>query len=87
MQLLDGNVQRFRGRLVFKAHRLCASLNSRLGSNTEEAKRPDRGQLGHPNRYVPDMYRGTLLMRKYSLNLPSFFTENSLEGRLLGSHD
>jgi len=29
-------VQRFRGRLVFKAHRLCVSLNSRLESNKEE---------------------------------------------------
>ena len=87
MQLLHGNVQRFRGRLVFKAHRLCASLNSRLGSNTEEEKRPDRGQLGHLSTYVPDMYRGTLLMKKYSPDLPLFFTENSLEGRLLGSHD
>ena len=32
------NVQRFRGGLVFKAHRLCVSLNSRLESNTEEKK-------------------------------------------------
>jgi len=31
-------VQRFRGGLVFKAHRLCVSLNSRLESNTEEEK-------------------------------------------------
>jgi len=30
------NVQRFRGGLVFKAHRLCVSLNARLGSNKEE---------------------------------------------------
>jgi len=30
------HVQRFRGGLVFKAHRLCVSLNSRLGSNKEE---------------------------------------------------
>ena len=33
-QLLHRNVQRFRGGLVFKAHRLCVSLNSRL--NEEE---------------------------------------------------
>jgi len=26
-------------RLVFKAHRLCVSLNSRLGSNAEEEKK------------------------------------------------
>ena len=30
------NVQRFRGGLVFKAHRLCVALNSRLESNKEE---------------------------------------------------
>ena len=29
-------MQRFRGRLVFMAHRLCVSLNSRLESNKEE---------------------------------------------------
>ena len=34
--LLYRNVQRFRGGLVFKAHRLCVSLNSRLESNKEE---------------------------------------------------
>ena len=35
-QLLHINVQRFRGGLVFKAHRICVSLNSRLESNKEE---------------------------------------------------
>jgi len=30
------NVQRFRSGLVFKSHRLCVSLNSRLESNEEE---------------------------------------------------
>ena len=34
--LLHRNVQRFRGGLVFKAHRRCVSLNSRLESNKEE---------------------------------------------------
>ena len=33
---LHRNVQRFRGGLVFKAHRLCVSLNARLEGNTEE---------------------------------------------------
>ena len=37
-QLLYRNVQRFRGGLAFKAHRLCASHNSRLESNKEEEK-------------------------------------------------
>ena len=31
-----GNVQRFRGGLACKAHRLCVSLNSRLERNEEE---------------------------------------------------
>jgi len=34
--VLHRNVQRFRGGLVFKARRLCVSLNSRLESNKEE---------------------------------------------------
>ena len=33
------NVLWFRGGLVFKAHRLCVPLNSRLESNKEEKKR------------------------------------------------
>ena len=33
------NVQRFRGGFVFKAHRLCVSLNSRLESNKEKRER------------------------------------------------
>jgi len=36
LQVLHRNVQRFRGRLVFKAHRRCVSLNSRLERNTGE---------------------------------------------------
>ena len=36
-QLLHRNVQRFRGGLVFKAHK-CVSLNCRLDSNKEEEK-------------------------------------------------
>ena len=35
-QLLYINMQRFRGGLVFKAHRLCVSLNSRLESKHED---------------------------------------------------
>ena len=37
-QLLHINVRRFRGGLVFKAHRLCVSLSSRIESNNEEEK-------------------------------------------------
>jgi len=36
--VLHRNVLRFRGRLVFKAHRLRVSLNSRRKSNKEEEK-------------------------------------------------
>jgi len=35
-RILHINVQRFRGGLVFKAHRLCVSFNFRLESNKEE---------------------------------------------------
>ena len=38
LTILYRNVQRFRGGLVFKAHRLCVSLNSRRESNKEEEK-------------------------------------------------
>jgi hypothetical protein len=40
--LLHRNVQRFRGGLVFKAHRLCASIRSRPESNKEEERGPLR---------------------------------------------
>ena len=43
VQFENRNVQRFRGGLVFKAHRLCVSLNSRLGSNKEEEEGSGRG--------------------------------------------
>jgi len=44
------NVQRFQGGLVFKAHRLCVSLISRLESNKEEAEggSPGRTEIGLP---------------------------------------
>ena len=37
-QFLHINVQRFEGGLVFRFHRLCVSLNSRLESNKEDEK-------------------------------------------------
>ena len=37
-----GYVQRFRGGLVSKAHRLCVSLNSRLESKKEEEEKDNR---------------------------------------------
>ena len=48
VQLLHRNVQRFRGGLVFKAHRLCVSLNSRLGCNKEEDEAVGGGRLRRP---------------------------------------
>ena len=41
VQLLHRNVQWFRGGLVFKAHRLCVSLYSRLESTKEEEQQED----------------------------------------------
>ena len=37
--LVGRNVQRFRGGLAFKAHRLCVSLNSRLENNKKKQRR------------------------------------------------
>ena len=50
-QVLHRNVKRFRGGLVFKAHILCPSLNSRLESNKEEEEesKSDWGR-GGPRR-------------------------------------
>ena len=39
------NVQRFRGRLVLKAHRLRVSLNSRLDSNEEEEEKDNQNSI------------------------------------------
>ena len=39
------NADRVRGGLVFKAHRLCVSLNSRLESNKEEEEEEEEGTL------------------------------------------
>ena len=46
-QLLERNVKRLRGALVFKAHRLCVSPNSRLESNKDEEEKqdPTRNQI------------------------------------------
>jgi hypothetical protein len=60
------NVQRLRGGLVFKAHRLCVSLNSRLESNEEEKKVP-RGTL--QTRRSADL-RGTPLQQACGSGVP-----------------
>jgi len=43
-QLLHRNFQRFRCGLVFKAHRLCVSLNSRLESKERETRQVEVGE-------------------------------------------
>ena len=59
-RLLRRNVNRFRGGLVLKAHRLCVSHNSRLESNKEEERTSKTSRSGsaaeavlHPKLYVP----------------------------------
>ena len=52
---LDRNVQRFRGGLVFKAYRLCVSLNSRLESNKEE----EEGSVLEPSLSLAEEIRYT----------------------------
>ena len=62
------NVQRFRGGLVFKAHGLCVSLNSRLESNKDEEEEEEDGSAlarqQTPSGWVPIApYRGTSRIR------------------------
>jgi len=54
-QLLHRTMQWFRDGLVFKAHRLCVSLISRLESNKEEERRSP------PHAAPPRSYRGDRL--------------------------
>ena len=46
-------MQRFRCGLVFKAHRLCASLNSRLVSNKEEGEKTSASSGSTPSASCP----------------------------------
>ena len=48
-QACPRNVQRFRGGLVFQAHRLCVSLNSRLDSNTEKEEEEGTSPCSSPS--------------------------------------
>jgi len=45
-------VQQFRGGLVFKAQRLCVSLNSRLEGNNEEEEEKVRQEVAKPDRFL-----------------------------------
>ena len=67
------NVQRFRGGLVFKAHRLSVSLNSRLESNKEEEKKypyaplsssPHQQDWRSAPRVLRELVRGYLAHKK-----------------------
>jgi len=68
------NVQRLRGGLVFKAHRLCVSRNSRLESNKEEAaekswsERSSSKKLQIEQKYSPNLFAHPAGWSK--LNLP-----------------
>ena len=56
MQLLSKNVERFRGGIIFKAHRLGKgeiSLNSRLERNTETEEERN-ADVSHPAEIVPE---------------------------------
>ena len=57
--LLDRNVQRFRGGLEFKEHRLCVSLNSRLEGNKEEEETglDEEARLEPPASYAASCCR------------------------------
>ena len=62
-QLLE-KMQRFRGGLVFKAHSLCVSLNSRLESNKAEKKKKEKIRFPCARECnSPCVYRGTSLIR------------------------
>ena len=57
------NVQQLQGGLEFKAHRLCESLNSRLGSNKEGEKRTALSSVPTPDppwgkAVLPRIYSG-----------------------------
>ena len=58
-ELLHRTVQRFRGGIVFKAHRLCVSLNSRMESNQKEEKK--EGDLGIGARLHLGEHAGSIL--------------------------
>jgi len=60
-------MQRFRGGLVFKAHRLCVSLNSRLESNKEEERRSDAVS---ETVSQPASRRATMLRHRTQVTLP-----------------
>ena len=57
-QLLDRNVKRFRGGLIFKAHRLLYHSNSRLESNNEKKKKEKGPTVPCILRYCAFRHRG-----------------------------
>ena len=70
------NVQRFRGGLVFKAHRLCVSLNSRLESNKEGEGQPHtRPESQAPN---PSSVRFIIISLREGHPVPSIYAQMCL---------
>ena len=62
-------MQRFQDGLVFKAHRLCVSLNSRRKSNKEEEEE-DADETPPASLAYAGCYRGTSLIRNTPLLRP-----------------
>ena len=58
-------MQRFRGGLVFKAHRLCVTLNSRLESNKERKEEDHLAATGASAESVNLNDSGTNLIHFY----------------------
>jgi len=56
-------VQRFRGGLVFKAHKFCVSLNSRLESNKEEEGTHQGAEFGLKHLHLVQVERRHLRER------------------------
>jgi len=81
-KILHRNVQRFRGGLVFKALRLCVSLNSRLESNKEREVPKSVRQIVHTNYSVRtrDFGIGALLTKVHGIEAK--WLQNHLQGYL-----
>ena len=57
-------MQRFRGGLVFKAHRLCVSLKPRIERNKEEKRGDGVALLSHSLRINPQSRAPKLIAQK-----------------------
>jgi len=75
--LLHKIVQRFRGGLVFKAHRHCVSLNSRLESNKEEEG------VRAPLALLPSCLRDLLSRRAHTVYYAPFINSHAINFNVL----